>query len=56
MISLQVCSIVGMIAAIQDLTILSTSGVKDGVVRWMVSVLPLLASLLVETRLTSSFF
>lgn len=37
-ISLQVSSIVGMIAAIQALTILSTSGIEDGVVLWKVSV------------------
>lgn len=37
-ISLQVSSILEMIAAIQGLTILSTSCVEDGVVRWMVSV------------------
>lgn len=49
MISLQICSIVGMLAAIEDLTILSTSCVEDGVVRLMV------ASLLVESRLTFSF-
>lgn len=37
-ISLQVSSILEMIAAIQGLTILSTSFVEVGVVRWMVSV------------------